>query len=88
MRYVSLCLLALASCATSDDLKVISSTPASIEVMAWCGSASCVSRQAVTDMAQNHCRQSGQNAQIVKSELTERDFARGERTAYRFNCVR
>jgi len=68
---------------------VMSSTPASIEIAAWCtrlDDPQC--RQTTADHAQAHCQQSRQNAQYVRSMLMERNPIDGERVFFVYSCVR
>jgi hypothetical protein len=82
-------LLAVGGCAmTGPDVKVVSESPAQIEYSAWCGAQTCISRQNVTAMAEQHCAQSGQGAQLVDAAKAEEDLSRGERFVYKFNCMR
>jgi len=45
------------------------------------------SRQAMTDMAQQYCQQVGKTAQIIDSEIAEKNLFKGSRVVYRFNCI-
>jgi hypothetical protein len=53
----------------------------------WCASGGTSCDQAAADRAQSHCRGSGKNAQLAGAVLIERGMIKGEKTAYRFNCV-
>jgi hypothetical protein len=82
-------LFTVAGCAmTGPDVKVLSESPAQIEYSAWCGAQMCISRQNVTAMAEQHCAQNGQGAQLVDAAKVEEDLGRGERFVYKFNCLR
>jgi hypothetical protein len=82
MRWLVFALL-LSGCAAAKP-KVISQTPASIEIECVTTSlAGCSSAQDVADMAQAHCRQYGMNAQPNRV-LTSTS---GNRWAS-YNCVR
>ena len=84
MRWISLLsfvpALALLSCAGAQP-RIISQTPASVEIECI-GVVSCESRQAVADLAQQHCRQFGLDAQESKVA----DAPSGNLRAI-YNCV-
>ena len=82
-------LFTVAGCAmTGPYVKVLSESPAQIEYSAWCGAQMCISRTNVTAMAEQHCAQNGQGAQLVDAAKVEEDLGRGERFVYKFNCLR
>ena len=66
-------------------MRVLSYTTAGVEYSAWTGA---YSRQAMTDMAQQYCQREGKKAQIIDSEIAEKNLFKGSRVVYRFNCVR
>ena len=78
--------IGLCGCAADDDeMRVLSYTTAGVEYSAWTGA---YSRQAMTDMAQQYCQREGKNAQIIDSEIAEKNLFKGSRVVNRFNCVR
>jgi len=93
MRALALAAVAtmLAGCMTTTagptEVDVNLATPASIELTQWCASGGTSCDQAAADRAQSHCRGSGKNAQLAGAVLIERGMIKGEKTAYRFNCV-
>jgi hypothetical protein len=77
--------IGLCGCAADDEMRVLAYSPAGIEYSAWTGA---YSRQAMADLAQQYCQREGKNAQIIDSEIAEKNLFKGSRVVYRFNCVR
>jgi hypothetical protein len=84
MRWIylssSVLAVALSNCAGARP-RIVSQTPASVEIDCI-GVVSCESRQAVADLAQQHCRQFGLDAQESKIA----DAPSGNLRAI-YNCV-
>jgi hypothetical protein len=84
-RVILLVSVGLCGCGTAgEEFQVLSYTPERIEYSVWTGAHS---RQVVTDMAQQYCQRQGKNAQIIDSEIAEKNLFKGSRVVYRFNCV-
>jgi hypothetical protein len=80
----------LGGCAANPkQVEILSSTSAGVEIGAWCWAGGPNCRQAVSDVAQAHCRGDGVGrAQYVRSAPIERSFSRGERWSFVYRCVR
>jgi hypothetical protein len=83
-RSILLVSIGLCGCAADDEFRVLSYTPAGIEYSVWTGAHS---REAVADMAQQYCQREGKKAQIINSEVAEKNLFKGSRVVYRFSCV-
>jgi hypothetical protein len=83
-RAMLLACIGLCGCAADDEMRVLSYTPAGIEYSAWTGA---YSRQAMADLAQQYCQRDGKNAQMIDSEIAEKNLFKGSRVVYRFNCL-
>jgi hypothetical protein len=83
-RSILLLSIGLCGCVEPEEMRVLSNTPTGIEFWAWTGA---YSRQAMTDMAQQYCQKDGKTAQIIDSEVAEKNLFKGSRVVYRFSCV-
>jgi hypothetical protein len=88
MKRLVMCLALTATPALAGEIEVTLATPASISLSAWCPfNQSC--DQDVADQAQAYCQQRKGNAQLAGDRrLVERGIIKGEKSVYRFNCVK
>jgi hypothetical protein len=80
--------LAASPAYAASDIVLLESAPASISLSAWCRFDEACD-QPVAELAQALCHIRRANAQIAGGrQVVDFSFQRGEKTIFRFNCVR
>lgn len=86
---VTAALSAVATCARAADREadVTMVTPATVQLTSWCQRSDRGCAQNAADIAQDRCQRYRRNAQLLASDLIERELSGREKFGYRFACV-